>query len=121
MPDINNVYRAKILTSGGTYAHANGTTEDVAIEIINNKNNVEIGMDMTLFAQLTTVRTYEKLDGTTYVKTSEAVYPTDFDASAIVFILNGKGADQKITFQSGTTEGASRDSDWRRVDTVRND
>lgn len=121
MPDLTAVFSLNISTSSGTYAHANGTTEDDAVVIINNVNNTEIIMDFSLFTQDTTVRTYEKIDGAVYIKTSEAVYPTDFDSNSVVFVLNGKGSDQKITFQSGIAEGAVRDSDFRRVDTERID
>jgi hypothetical protein len=118
MPDIRQ--KLRIVTSG-TYVHANGTTEDDAIIITNNDKNVEVAMDMTAITQNTTVRTYEKIDGTTYIKTSEAIYPTDFDSDSVIIILNGKTADQKITFQSGTGEGAGRNVDWRRIDGIRND
>ncbi len=105
-------------TSNGTYAHANGTTEDTAISITANEADVTIAFDVSLLTQNTTIRVKEEVDGTTAEIQSEKVFPTDFDANVESVIVNlvGKGRDQVVTFQSGTSEGASRDIPWSRRD-----
>ena len=123
MPDLGSEVIAKVSVeiTNGTYVHANGTTEDDVIEVTNNLNKVVISLDVSLLTQNTTIRTYEKIDGTNYELTSSAIFPTEFDtgAEAVRILLNGKNRDQKLTFQSGTSEGATRDIPFSRVDEVR--
>jgi|32_taG_2_1085360.scaffolds.fasta_scaffold03731_10 hypothetical protein len=105
-------------TSNGTYTHANGTTEDTAISITANEADVTIAFDVSLLTQNTTIRVKEEVDGTTAEIQSEKVFPTDFDTNveSVIVSLVGKGRDQVVTFQSGTSEGASRDIPWSRRD-----
>jgi hypothetical protein len=105
-------------TSNGTYVHSNVTTEEDAITITANADKTVISMDMSLLAQTTTIRVYEEIDGTVAESFTEKVWPTDFEANteAMEITLIGKGRDQKITFQSGTLEGATRNIPWARRD-----
>ena len=108
-----------VKTSTGTYNHAMGTTEDDAIVITNNINNVEVTMDMSLLQRSTIVRVYNKTDTTNYTGVSEATYPDDFTSDSAVFVLNGKGQDQRITFESVSAEISSIAVAFNRVNVVR--
>ena len=115
------VVSGSITTSNGTYVHPDGTTEQNVVEIVNNLNLVTITFDVSLLVQNTTVRVYEKTDGSNYELVDQAVFPTGFSTNVenIVFELNGKNRDQKITFQSGTGEGTTRDVPFSRVNVLR--
>jgi hypothetical protein len=104
--------------SNGTYVHANGTTEDTVVAITANEAIITIAYDVSLLTQNTTIRVKEEPDGTNPEIVSEVVFPTDFDTNVeIVEIeLVGKGRDQIVTFQSGTSEGAARNIPWSRRD-----
>ena len=104
--------------SNGTYVHANGTTEDTATSVTANEALIEIAYDVSLLAQNTTIRVKEEVDGVTPEIISEVVFPTDFDANVetIIVELVGRGRDQVVTFQSGTSEGAGRNIPWSRRD-----
>lgn len=95
----------KNITKGDSdHSHAVATTEaDVKIFLANN-DLIELVFDCILLLQTTTIRIYEKTDGSTYRLVDSAIYPTDFDGGNVVLALNGKGLDQKVTFQSGTNE-----------------
>ena len=99
-----------VTTSNGTYVHSNGTTEDDVVELTANKDRVEYVYDVSLLTQNTTIRVYEKVDGTNYQPPTEKIFPTDFEPNveAVTIELVGHGRDQKITFQSGTGEGTDR-------------
>lgn len=113
--------KLEISTSNGTFVLANNTTEQDVTEITNNLDRVGIVYDVSLLTQNTTIRVKEKADGTNYEIVSEVVFPTDFDSGAenIEIELNGKNRDQKVTFQSGTAEGATRDIPFARVNELR--
>jgi hypothetical protein len=105
----------------GTYAHAVGTTEDDVKEFLLLQNPIEITFDMSGLLQTTTVKIYEKVDGTNYRLLTNQAYPTDFETSVdgMTITLLGKNRDMKITFQSGTNEAGIIDVEWNQVETIR--
>ena len=119
MPDYN-VFQGIVIVEG-THSHGNNTNEQDVIEIIANVKNVEVSLDMINLVQNTTIRVYEKVDGSTYRSMSQKVFPTDFptNAKVVVINLNGKEIDQKITFQSGTVEGSTKNVPHARVEEIR--
>jgi len=108
-----------ITLASGTYTHPNDTVENEAIEFLANDENIEITFDCTLLAGNTTIRLYEKTDSINYRLVDDPIYPTDFDGANVIFALNGKGEDMRITFQSGAPEGATRDIPHVRVELLR--
>ena len=115
MPDLGGVL---VTTSNGTYSHTNGTSEETVLEITNNQKTVTLAYDVSLMAQSFTIRIKEEMDGSNYEIQSESVFPADYDTNieSIVIELVGKGRDQIITFQSGTSEGAARNIPFSRRD-----
>lgn len=117
-----NVSAAKqidITTANGTFTLPDGTTEQDVLEFLANDEQIEVTLDATLLAQITTVRVFNKTDGITYRLLQSSVYPADFDGNSITLILNGKGRDQKITLQSGSDEGETRAIPHARVEELR--
>lgn len=110
----------KILKADGTYAHPSGVTEQDAIVLAGIDEKLEIVFDCVNLLQITTIRIYEKTDGTNYRLNESAAYPTDFVDKNVIVKINGKGRDAKITFQSSVAEGSSKDVPWARVDELRN-
>jgi len=110
-----------ITTSNGTYNHPNGTSEQDVTEILNNIDRVSIVYDVSALTVTTTIRTYERTDGTNYEIVSEIDFPTDFDANVenIEIELIGKNRDQRVTFQSSMAEGAARSVPFSRVNELR--
>lgn len=127
MPDYTSFQgvNQEIIPSEGDHTHLANTNEQDVIEILDNINKIEITLDMTLLLQDTTVRFYEQVniaDG--YVLVSAATFSqtpidSDFTGNAIVFVLNGKKLDQKITFDSAVAEAGSINVPFARVDVVR--
>jgi hypothetical protein len=111
--------QSDINTSSGIYSHADGTTEDDALIYLALKDKIEITLDMTNMTQSVTVRIYEKTDGTNYRQVTRGIYPTEFSPNEVIAIeITGKGMDNKITVQSGVTEGDARDIPWARSDLI---
>lgn len=97
-------------TTNGTYNHANNTNEQDALEVIAGILPEDVSFDCNALAQTTTIRIYEKVDGATYRLVNTVVYPTDVPTNVKVVPVTWKpkGRDVKVTFQSGTAEGAAR-------------
>ena len=109
----------KISATNGTYSHPTGVTEQDAIVLDGIDEELEIVFDCVNLLQITTIRIYEKTDGTNYKLNESAAYPADFADNNVVVKINGKGRDAKITFQSAVAEGSSKDVPWARVDELR--
>lgn len=116
MPNIGEP--VNVVTSNGTYSHTTGTSEETALEILENLKDVTVAFDVSLMAQDFTIRIKEKMDGTNYEVQSQSLFPDDYDTGieSIVINLQGKGRDQIITFQSVITEGSDRDIPFSRRD-----
>ncbi len=121
MPDFGEKSIQLIDEISGTYSHPNVTTEQDVLEFLSLLNDIEVSLDMNALTQNTTVRVYEKVDGTTYRLASEKIFPTDFPSNIkdVIVNLNGKNIDMKITFQSAVLEGASRNIPHARIEEVR--
>lgn len=93
-----------------TYTHASSTTETDLVEYTSLKELITTNLDFVNLAQITTIKVYDKVDGTNYRLLSTKVYPTDYDTDIIVVavILDGGGQDMKITLTSGTVEGSTK-------------
>jgi len=117
MPDFGSPDPQKVSIVTGTYSHANNTNEQTVSEYLALVGDIEISLDMNNLAQNTTIRLYEKVDGTNYRNASEKIFPTDFPSNIKVVIINiiGKSRDAKITFQSGTGEGSSKNVAYAQV------
>lgn len=114
------VVQSDIDTTSGTYSHSDNTTEQDAFVYTLLKDNIEVTLDMTNLTQRTTVRVYEKIDGTNYRLVDSGIYPDDFDVNKGILVeFNGKNIDCKITLQSIVTEGASRNISWARSNVIR--
>jgi hypothetical protein len=105
----------------GTYAHQNNTNEQDAIVFAAGKIPATVSFDMNNLAQSTTVRIYEQVDGANYRLLNSAVFPTDYPAGVKVVEVSftRKNRACKVTFQSGTGEGSSKNvpyatSEWLR-------
>lgn len=105
--------------SASTYAHQNNTNEQDSLVYAAAKVPATISFDMSNLTQTTTVRLYEQVDGANYRLLNSAVYPTDYPANVKVVEVEftRKNRAVKVTFQSGTAEGASRNvpyatSEW---------
>lgn len=110
----------KVTKTTGTFAHANNTNEQDVLEFTTLDELVTVSLDMTNLAQTTTVRVYDKVDGTNYKKIIQNAYPTDYTNLSVVELkLDGKGRDMKITFQSGTGEGSSKNVPHARIEELR--
>jgi len=91
-----------------SFDHANNTSEQDLVEHSNLTELITHHFDFSGFAQITTIRVFEKIDGTTYRQLSQRVFPTDFetDTEGVIIVLDGAGQDMKITLQSSVAEGA---------------
>lgn len=117
--NVSSPKQIDITTANGTFVLANNTDEQDVLEFTTNDEEIEITLDNVLLTQTTTIRVYGKTDGTTYRLIQSQIFPADFDGDNVVIALNGKGRDQKITYQSGTAEGATRDIPHARVEELR--
>jgi len=93
-----------VTTSNGDFSFLNVATEQTVVTVTDNINDVEITYNMENITLDTTVRVYETTN-TNEVLISETVYSTTpansgFTGDAVVILLNGKGENQRITFQS---------------------
>jgi len=108
MPDLTE---SRTQFSTQTLSHSSNLSEQDTLEFIALKNHIRISMDISSFVQELTVRTYEKVDGTSYQQLNAKVFPTDYDESTetIVIIFDGGGHDMKFTLEStNIVEGATR-------------
>lgn len=112
--------RSVITLVTGTYNTVDNLLEQDVIEMIANEDQVAIALDGTNLTQKAIFRIYEKVDGIAYVLVQQAKFPKDFDGDAISLGFDGKGQDQKVTYQAdGVLEGAIRAIPFSRVDVVR--
>ena len=112
--------RSVITLVTGTFNTVDDLLEQDVIEMVANEDQVAIALDGTNLTQKAIFRIYEKVDGASYVLVQQAKFPKDFDGDAISLGFDGKGQDQKVTYQAdGTLEGASRAIPFSRVDVVR--
>lgn len=102
--EVKTNFETQILT------HPDTTTETDLIEFTNLREKLIIAMDLSNLAQITTIRVFNKTDGTNYRQRSQKIFPTDYDTGTeeAVAILSGTNQDMKITLESGITEGAAR-------------
>jgi hypothetical protein len=99
---------AKDVTLGDAdHSQLANTNEQTLKEFTANNDTIHLTIDAGLLLQETTVKIYEKTDGTNYEIISQAVFPTDFDGDLVTIELNGKGLDEKITLTSGTAEAGT--------------
>lgn len=92
------------------FSHPNTTVETILVEHINITEIDYHHFDLSNLTQSTTIRAFEKTDGTNYKLLAESVYPEDFTdgVQTVVIILNGGGHDMKITLQSAISEGSAK-------------
>lgn len=92
-----------------TFSHPNTTTETDLVEFTLVTQNIGISLDMINFTQDTTIRVFEKIDGTNYRQRPSKIYPTDYSTGqiGIEVILDGRGRDMKITLESAVVEGGA--------------
>jgi len=100
---------AGVITSANTGGGGSGYQDNEKLTIIGNTSgaNGAVGT-ATVVVELDAVSIDD--GGGVYDKTSERIYPTEYEAGTdtIVVILNGNNQDIKITLQSGTVEGEIR-------------
>lgn len=106
---------SKTSVFSGTYTHPNSTTETDVLEILGTNGQVKdayIILDTsTLTINNVRVRTYLKVDGTTYDLYSTIVLSaSDNFAEAIETLTD---FDMKVTMQSNIAEGATRAIPYR--------
>ena len=108
MPDLGN---SRTQFQSQTLSHPNTLTETDLIEYTTLKNLVKLHFDMTNITQISTIRVYDKTDGTNYRLLSIKEFPTDYDTGVetIVAILDGAGQDMKVTLESTILEGSAKD------------
>lgn len=112
--------RSVITLVTGTFNTTDNLLEQDVIEMIANEDEVTISLDGVNLTQKAIFRIFEKVDGANYVLVQQAKFPKDFDGDAISLGFDGKGQDQKITYQAdGTLEGAARAIPFSRVDVIR--
>lgn len=107
MPDageITTVLRTVLFT------HPNTTVETNLVEHLNLEELIDHHFDFSNLLQITTLRVFEKIDGSNYRQISEKVFPTDYETGTqgVVIILDGSGQDMKITLQSSIAEGSAK-------------
>lgn len=92
------------------FSHPNTTVETILAEHLSITEIDYHHFDLSNLLQSTTIRVYEKTDGTNYRLLSQRVYPDDYDdgIKTVVIVLNGGGHDMKITLQSSTSEGSAK-------------
>ncbi len=103
------------------FSHPNTTVETDLVEHIGITEIDYHHFDLTNLTQATTIRAYEKTDGTNYRLLSSRVFPDDYDAGVetIILVLNGSGNDMKITLQSEIAEGSAKDIPGNVRDDIR--
>lgn len=103
--EVQNVFRTVI------FSHPNTIVETTLVEHLLLKDKNVHHFDFTNLAQDTTIRVFEKSDGSTYRQISQRVFPTDYEVNTeVVFvILDGVGQDMKITLESAIAEGSAKD------------
>ena len=109
----------KAESGSGTHAHADNTDEqtvkEFALTVLTNIKGFRL--DLSNLTQSATVRIYEKIDGTNYREIDSLEWTTaDRDGVAIGEIESDKYV--KVTLQSGTGEGASRNVPYRYTQEV---
>ena len=106
MPDGGEI---KTTFETDTYSHPDTTTETDLVEYTGLKNYIVTNLDMSNFGESTTVRVYDKVDGTNYRQVSQKIYPDDYETGTEVatFVLDGAGQDMKVTLQSAVAEGGA--------------
>ena len=100
----------------GTHSHTNNTNEQDVFEVtgITGPTDVVALLDLVNLTQSTTVRAYEKPDGTNYRSVDPKKSWTTSDEAGLRIVFTAM-TDYKITLQSGTGEGASRNVPYRHT------
>lgn len=92
------------------FSHPNTTVETDLVEHLNLEELIDHHLDFSNLAQITTIRVFEKIDGSNYRQISQKVFPTDYEIGTlgVVIILDGSGQDMKITLESSIAEGSAK-------------
>ncbi|MCZ6583047.1 MAG: hypothetical protein O6761_07760 [Thaumarchaeota archaeon] len=104
--EITTVLRTRILS------HPNTTVETDLLEHLLLTEKITHNISFKNLAQQTTIRVLEKIDGTLYenIDSGGAIFPDDFgDATGVTIVLDGAGADMKITLESAIAEGSAKE------------
>lgn len=93
-----------------SFDHPNTTTETDMVEHAKLKERIVHHFDFSVFAQITTIRVYERINTINYRIIGLAIYPTDFatGVTGVTIVTDGAGQDMKISLESATQEGAIR-------------
>ena len=104
--EVDTVFRTPDLS------HPNTTIETTLVEhlLLEEKISHTFSLINLSLVNPTTIRVFQKTDGSTYEKLAEAVYPNDFTdgVTGIELITDGKAQDMKVTLQSSVAEGSAK-------------
>jgi len=119
MPDVGSV--TTVLRSV-SLSHGSGTSEQILVEHLSLTELIDHHFDFSNLLEQTTIRVFEKANGTNYEQIGEPrIYPDDYgpDTRIVRIVLDGAGQDMKITLKSSQSEGSAKTIEGTTRDTIR--